>query len=514
MASVPRLVVLVSYDQYRGDYPGRFAGIASTRGFNRIANEGTTFQSCYYDHANLMTGPGHAVLLTGCYPHRSGVPANDVCDVASGRCFYCAEDSTHGLAPMLLRVPTIGDLLRAKNPASRVIGIAMKDRAAILMAGHDPSAVLWFDPTVLGFTTSTYYHRPPWLALLNGAVRADVYAGHTWRAGIPDSLRPAADDVEGEGAMRSGRRTFPHRLPGLTDTAAFVDDFIRTPYSVTYLFDAAREILRRERLGQDSVPDLLCIGVSNTDYVGHTFGPDSREVQEMYRACDTTLANLIEELDHRVGREHYVLIVTSDHGVCPIPELVRRLGPPGVAVDAGRFSERAVGAAVDSALTARYGRPSGRWIRRIMEPAVVLADAALAERGVDRAEAAEVARSATRSVEGVLYAVTHRELVAGQRPPSVDAADWHRILNSFDADRSGDVVFYPRRYWLIGPTPASHGTPHDYDRFVPLMLLGGGIPASLVTETVSPADIAPTLAKWLDVDLGTVDGAVLPLDGP
>jgi arylsulfatase A-like enzyme len=511
----PRLVVVVSYDQFRGDFPSTFARFASSRGFNRVMREGVWFPNCFFRHASLMTGPGHATLLTGCYPHRHGIPANDICDASLGRCLYCADDTSGVRSPFLLRVPTVGDVLRASDSRSKVAAIAYKDRSAILMAGRSAYPVLWFDGNAGGFVTSTFYRQPPWLSILNSTLPFTRWSNHTWRTGIPDSLSPATDDVDGEGALTSGKRVFPHRMPDAQSAPRdYVADFIRSPYAVTHLFDAARELMRRERLGQDTVPDILCIGVSQTDFLGHTFGPDSREVQEMYRACDTTLAGYIDYLDDVIGREHYVLMITSDHGVAPIPEVIRRAGEAqGVTIDAGRLRRAMLRRVVDSTLSASFGTAdSVRWVRTIHEPALYLDHDSCLQRGVNPASAADVAARALRGIHGLQIAMPTVHMVRGDSchegvPPEMCAY----VKNAVDTERSGDVVFFPQRYWIVGATPATHGTPHDYDRHVPLMLFGGGFSGGRRTHDVSPADIAPTIATWLGLDLGDVDGVPLPL---
>ncbi len=490
-----------------------FARVATPRGFNRVIREGAWFSNCSFRYASMMTGPGHATLLTGCYPHRHGIPANDFCDASANRCLYCAEDTVHGRSPALLRVPTIGDALRAASPLSKVAAIAIKDRAAILMSGTSAYPVLWFDAQAGGFVTSTYYRTPPWLGLLNSSMPFTRWTNHTWRAGIPDSLSPAIDNVEGEGALTSGRRTFPHRMPDAATAADdYAADFVRSPFSVTYLFDAAREVMRREKLGQDSATDILCIGVSTTDMLGHTFGPDSREVQELYRACDSTLANYIDYLDDVVGRQHYVLVITSDHGVAPIPEVIRRASEAqGVEIDAGRLRRAELIRVIDSALNGRYGGGAS-WVREVHEPAIYLNHALCEERSVDPGQAAETAAQALRNIHGVQIAIPTAHIATGMPcQDSIPAELCAFVRAAVDADRSGDIVVFPRRYWIFGSTPATHGTPHDYDRHVPLMLFGGGIPAGTIAADVSPADIAPTLAQWLGLRLGDVDGVPLPL---
>lgn len=515
-AERPRLVVVVSYDQLRGDMPTTFSRFVSQRGFERVKREGAWFDSCYYDQAAMMTAPGHATLLTGCYPHRTGITGNDMCDRRTLTCGQSVEDAVFGTAPVLLKVPTLGDILRANSPRSKVVSIAYKDRAAVLMGGHEPTCALWFDSDSLEFVTSPYYTRPAWLSTINADLRAERFQGYTWRAGIADSLQPAVDDVAEEGDFSNGRRAFPHRLADAEQREAFALDFLSSPFSVTHLFDVVVEVMRRERLGQDTVPDVLAIGVSSTDILGHQFGPDSREVQEMYAGCDTTLARFIDVLDATVGREKYVLVITSDHGVAPIPELVARQGEPqGVRFDAGRLRGADVRRTLDSALTSAYGKPQATtWIKSFIPPSLFLDSAVCAERTVSLAQAATTAAGALRSIHGIAYVATHDELRNGQLDSTIPSTYARSMLQAFHPDRCGDVVFYPREYWIFGGNVATHGTPYDYDRHVPLMFLGAGFTGGRITTRVAPVDIAPTLAQMLGLALEDVDGGIAPGLGP
>jgi hypothetical protein len=506
--------VVVSFDQMRGDYPEAFRRfLTTTRGFGRIMDQGAWFDHCYFDQASMMTAPGHATLLTGCYPWKTGITANDMCERSTRTCAQSVHDATYGTSPVMLKVPTLGDALRARDKRSKVVSIAFKDRAAVLMGGHDPTCALWYDTDSMAFVTSDYYQRPPWLSVFNAALPLEQYAGRTWRAGIPDSLQPAYDDIEEEGTLSSGRRTFPHRMPRSDDRENFAIDVLSSPFSVTFLFDAAVEVMRRERLGQDTVPDVLSIGVSTTDILGHQFGPDSREVQELFVGCDTTLARFIDVLDARVGREHYVLVITSDHGVAPIPEYLARQGEPqGVTVDAGRMRATDVVQAIDSALTSRFGTPAGRsYVRAFLPPSVHLDTVQLVERGIDVDQAVATVITTLRSMHGIQYAIARRDLIAQRCSPDVPREHCRYIMQAFDAERCGDVIIVPRQYWIFGGNVATHGTPYDYDRHVPLMFFGAGIAGGRITDHVAPVDIAPTLAKMLGVNLADVDGMVLRL---
>ena len=513
----PRLVVVVSFDQFRGDYPERFETIYPTSGgFRRIMREGATFSNCRYDHANNITGPGHAVLLTGCYPVRTGIVGNDFCDLKAGTCGYCAQDTSGVFGAGKLLVPTLGDLLRRISPQSKVVGIGLKDRAAILMAGSSATSCVWYDANARRWTSSASYPQPPWLSTLNATNNVERYVGAVWTPlpVPPDVPVMPPDSVPEEGAYPGGSNAFPHRVLAPTHPK-FMASIAISPFSMEMLFDATREVIDREKLGRDDKPDLLCVGVSTTDYVGHVFGPDSREVMDMYARADRELDELIGHLDRRVGRKNYILVITSDHGVAPIPEILQRQAEQQRAsIDAGRIREAEIQSRIDSVLTKQFGAlpKNGSYVREIFEPSIYLNWSVIPDDQRERA-VAEATR-AVASHPGIGIAIASDSIIAGRRPESIDEQTWSAIRSSTFAGRTGEVVMYPKQYWIIGGNVATHGTPYDYDRWVPMMWFGGSIAPGSSSARCAPVDIAPTLAKMLRVRLDNVDGRPLPLHMP
>lgn len=509
----PRLVVVVSFDQHRGDFYPSFQRFIGAKGFSRIAREGVVFDRCYYNHANNITGPGHAAIMSGCYPWKTGIVGNDFCDARTGVCGYCADDATGRKSAANLEVPTLGDVLRKASPRSKVIGLSLKDRASILMAGKSASACVWYDPRSGGWTTSSAYASPSWLPELRRTVDARTYAGAVWRTEIPDSLAPAQDDVVGEGSIPGNRdrHVFPYAISAPITSDTFTTQVALSPFSMRMLFDAARIVIARERLGKDKHPDVLCLGVSTPDYVGHLYGPDSREVQELYVHADREIARLIDDLDQRVGRANYLLVITSDHGVGPIPEVIRQASAQQrAAVDAGRLRSSELKLLINTTLTQHFGAPiGGSWVEQVMPPSIYLRDSALL--AVNRQEVIDTVVSVLRRHPHLAIVATPSSLLDGVVPPGVDPTTAAAIRRSMHRERSGDVVIYPKRYWIFGSNPATHGTPYDYDQWVPLMLIGNRITTRSTDATVAPVDIAPTLAKMLGIRMQNVDGVELPI---
>lgn len=471
--------------------------------------EGAVFTSCRYEHANNITGPGHATLLSGCYPARTGIVGNDFCDLADGSCGYCAQDSAGIYSAAKLLVPTLGDRLRSRNPKSKVVGIAIKDRAAILMAGRSATTCLWYDAAGRRWTSSAAYPQPPWLSQLNANNNIDKFIGAVWDP-ITPSTRP--DSVDGEGAFPGGTNAFPHRILDPSH-AKFIASILISPFSMEMLFDATRAVIDRERLGKDDHPDVLCVGVSTTDYAGHVFGPDSREIEDMYARADRHIEQLLVHLDAKVGRKNYLLVVSSDHGVAPIPEIIRRQAEQQRAtIDAGRIREAEIQRLIDSALAQTIGAlddVTQSYVREIFEPSIYLNWKVIPEH--NRQVAIDVAVRAVMSHPGIGVAIASDSITAGRRPQGIDEQTWNYIRNSTFAGRTGEVVMYPKPYWIIGGNAATHGTPYDYDRWVPLMWYGAGIAPKSSDTPCAPVDIAPTLAELLGIDLTGVDGQVLPL---
>ena len=511
----PRLVVVISFDQLRGDMVTRNLEHFGSDGFARIIREGARYDSCFFTYANTSTGPGHAVIGTGCDPRTHGVVANDLCDRSRQRCFYCANDTAGNPSPFPLLKPTVGERLRATDPLCKVVGIGLKDRSVILMSGHNATACVWFDPSTLRYTSQGEYSEPAWLDDANRRYPIAAYTRRVWDT-TDLKGKGARDDAPWEQVLRAGSRTFPHMMPAEEDEG-FAYDVQNAPFSMENVFDVSMWAIEAEGLGLDDHPDILNIGVSTTDYAGHTFGPDSREMQEMLIHADDYLATFIDFLDDVVGREHYRLIVTSDHGVAPVPELLLTSPSPDVPpIDAGRIDPGRLRRVIDSTLTANYGDPSPRsWIMQMHLPFIYLDPATARERGVAIEDLADTVKRCLLTIKGIETIVTREEMMSRGMPNGVDPQAYGFIARSFHPDRSADVMVYPKRYWVISKATAAHQSYHDYDRWVELMVLGAGrsneeLSSNSKRRAVSPADIAPTIAAWLGIDLGDVDGRPLP----
>lgn len=513
-SEVPRLAVVIAIDQLRSDYLDRFREHFGDGGFRRFLEHGAYMTEGRFRHAVTKTCAGHATLATGTSPSTNGMIANDWWNLAEGREEYCARDDdaplvgieAEGRSPKNLIGATVGDVLKLSNEGrSKVASVSGKDRAAITMGGHAGDAVFWMEDTL--FVTSRYYasELPAWALRFNASGRVTSYFDRTWDR----VLAEAAYDVQGEDDVPWERdeggmgRTFPHRLDNLEDAPGehYVDAFEHTPFQDEVVVAFAEELVEAEGLGADEIPDLLAIGLSSTDRVGHTFGPDSHEMLDHMVRTDRLLARLFEMLDARVGLERVVAVLTADHGVAPIPEFVRAT-MPGIPV--GRLDPDDVRGAAESAMVRRFGAPpsgastsAASWVAHQDGPYVYLDEALLEERGIDVVAAEAVVAAALEGVEGVKEVYTRSTLTTRRAHGDVSP-----VVLSFHPERSGHVMYvtYPYVIEEDDPDGTTHGSPWNYDQAVPIAFYGAGIRAGVHSGDAYVIDIAPTLSHLLRVD--------------
>jgi hypothetical protein len=529
----PRLLVLVVFDQMRGDYLTRWDAHHAPDGFRRLLHKGAWYSQCHYPYAATMTGPGHSSLLTGATPAVHGIIANEWYDRKESAEVYCAshprftrvppapppekpdkpttpKDQTAeelpplqrkvggAGAPVRLLAPTLGDLLKsATHGQSKVIGLSLKDRSALLPAGQCPDGAYWFDTADGMFVTSNYYRDrlPKWLTAFNQSGAAKRWHNQTWTRLHPDlDYTPLSgpDDSPGEskGANQGIKFPHPYNEAGKPANKKYYEALTCSPAGNDLLLDVVRLAIRHEKLGADDVPDLLNLSFSSNDLVGHAWGPDSQEVMDITLRSDLIVRDLLKLLDEQVGAGNYLLALSADHGICPLPEWSQRHGHP----DAVRINAVKLLIGAETHLRGYFGHPhelTTRWIEGIGYPWIYVNERVCAARHIPVAEVARELAKWLSEQEG-LTAYDRAQLTE----PSSDPVR-QKLRASFHPDRAGDVAMVLRPYCLLGTslTGTTHGTPHPYDTYVPLVFYGTGVTPGERREVVPPQIIAAVLAQ-------------------
>jgi predicted AlkP superfamily pyrophosphatase or phosphodiesterase len=507
----PRLLVVVVADQFRADYLTTFAPHWRA-GVRTMLAEGAVFRRAEYPYRHTDTCAGHFTIGTGTLPRTHGMIADAWWDAESRRNIECTDDEkaqpvTYGLASKLgksarrLLVPTLADELRQQKPGARVASLSLKSRSAIGLAGRAGDAVTWFEetPGVGSFMTSTAFSAQP-VSAVKAFLDRDSFEkdfGRVWGLRDPEDLYRSADAGIGERPRAPRIGLFPHVTKPLTDSRNDAFTLWReSPFPDEYLARMAIHLVDAFALGQRQGTDFLGVGFSATDTVGHPFGPDSRELEDTAARLDDALGALIRHLDAKIGRANYVLAFSADHGVAPIP-----VTHGGGLVAADDVRER-----IEVVLTRHFGKAPTRWlVTGGSQP--LLAEGAMARLVAQPEVMAEVERAA-ESVPGVERLLRTDTLSETSRDPLIRMAALSHMRG-----RGGDFVIVPKRYWLVtgraGVAGTNHGSPYEYDRHVPLILLGGGIRAGRNDRAATPADIAPTLAKLAQVRMSKAEGRVL-----
>ena len=490
----PKLLLILVIDQFRYDYLVRFRPQFVAGGFDLLLKGGASFADCRYNYATTATGPGHATLLTGAYSNVHGIIGNEWYEPSLHRLVNCVEDqntklvsepdgptATPGASPHYLIGSTLGDELRAAtNFRSKVLTVSLKDRSAILMGGHSPSAAYWYDAGSGRFLTSTYYMStlPSWVAMFNRNSPAKAYCGRTWSA-LPDT-------PGGNGRTLS---EFKEDANGSCPDPKFLGWLDRTPFMTEIELAFALDAVKNERLGQGADTDLLGVSLSVNDYVGHAFGPYSLQVADVTLRTDRYLASFFAELDKLVGLKNVWIALSADHGVAPNPKFIQdhKWGP-------GHAPPALIRNAVEEAMAATFGR--GKWVEGTDGFYLYLDYQALKNHHIHLSQAEEVAAKAAASAPGVMAAFTRTQLLTGSLPslPFARAAS-----NSFNPKRGGDVflVLDPYALPISGSEETSHGSPWNYDSQVPLLLWGSAFRPGVYLSYCQPVDLAATLAATL-----------------
>lgn len=500
-AARPQLVVLVVIDGLPMRQVTGYRDQLAPDGFARFLDRGRWFTDAHYAHGHTVTAAGHSVMLSGAYPQRSGIISNEWRDPVTGDPVYNTGDAAYqyidsptaplsGTSPRNLKVETLGDLLRTRSPASKVIGISGKDRGAILPAGHKGTAYMYMTETGR-FASSTYYMpaHPQWVTDFNAAKPADAFFKKTWAPLLPESAyaRSVPDGQSWQVASGNGNK-LPAVIGDKMDAPGprFYGNLLASPFGDELTLAFARAAVTNEELGQRGVTDILSVSLSSHDYVNHAFGPESRLSHDHTLQLDRHLQAFFQFLDKTVGAGNYVLALTADHGFTDTPEWAITQGR-----DAGRFTNGPALAVVNGALAARFGVDKLAW--NFSASGLLLNEKLAADKGLKFAEVQAAARDELLKLPGVAAVFTREQLLGSDTTtPFLEA-----MRKSYDPTRAAQLQIVLKPGWIFSYRAggSTHGSPYDYDTHVPLLFWGPGyVGQGEVKTRVEVADLAPTLA--------------------
>ncbi|GAC1490534.1 MAG: alkaline phosphatase family protein [Flavisolibacter sp.] len=495
----PKLVVGIVIDQMRYDYLNKYNKEYSSGGFKKFYSEGYVYNNHHYNYAPTVTGPGHASIFTGTSPAIHGIIGNEWYDAVNKRTVYCAEDS-HVIpigtnnkdcqrSPSLMLSTTIGDQLRIHTSMqSKVIGIALKDRGAILSAGHLANGAFWLDFTSANFVTSSYYKDalPEWVNQFNNKKLANHYLNQTWSLLRPVSDYPETDDVPYEKLFKGETKSvLPYDLNKLKANNG-IGVIANTPWGNNLTVDFAIAAIEGEHLGQNKNTDMLTLSFSAPDYMGHQFGPHSREIHDMYIRLDLELKRLIDYLDKTFGLKNIIIFLTADHGAADVPAYIKS--------NTRYYSENKIKASLNNALLKDWGTDS--LIENVSNLQIFLNHSLMHVKHISEDNILATCRQNLQRLDGIYDIISSRQLGSC---PWVDEF-CTVIKNGYNPKRSGDLILMGEPGWigdysLAGGT--THGSPFIYDTHVPMLWMGWGIRNGSSYQKTETPDIAPTLAALL-----------------
>ncbi|WP_268035045.1 alkaline phosphatase PafA [Algoriphagus sp. PAP.12] len=505
-AEKPKLVVGIIVDQMRQEYLYRFADRYSDGGFKKLIGEGFMMKNGHYNYIPTYTGPGHASVYTGTTPATHGIIGNNWYVRSLDKSIYCAEDSTvyniggtpasGQISPRNLLTTTITDELRfSTNKRSKVVGLAIKDRGASLPAGHLGDAY-WYDSNNGEFMTSSYYKEdlPAWVKDFNAQKNPDKYLSQTWETLYSiDTYINSIDDNNDFEAPFVGKDTptFPYDLNALRENNGGYGLIASTPFGNQLTLDFALAALEGEKLGEGDVTDFLAVSFSSTDYVGHRFGPTSKELEDIYLRLDLQIESLLNHLDEKLGEGNYVVFLSADHGVADVATYMESQNVP-----AGNLNVGYVVSQVKGYMNTVYGE--GDWVLNASNEQIFLNHKLIRDNKLNLADIEEELATFLLRFRGIKEVYTAHTL----KTNSFTELRPHLLQMGYNHKASGDIMLILEPSWLTGGARGtSHGTGFSYDTNVPILFYGWNIPHGSSTRYATITDIAPTLSMLLEIRL-------------
>jgi len=504
LKTTPKLMVGIVVDQMRYDYISRFWEGYGTGGFKRLVGEGFNFKNNHFNYAPTSTGPGHASVYTGTTPTTHGIIGNDWYDKILGASVYCVSDNTYAsvgstttagqMSPKQLLTTTISDQLRLHTQGrSKVIAIALKDRGAVLPGGHMANAAYWFQGKNEGsWISSTFYmeNLPSWVAAFNKSDTAGSYK-KPWNLLKPEPTYTGGPDKSNYEGVFKGEleAVFPHDLPALWEANGGYDILKGTAYGNSLTTDFAIAALKGEQLGKGTDTDFLALSYSSTDYVGHQFGVNSREVEDTYYRLDQDLERLLNALDKQVGKGNYTLFLTADHAAVQVPTFLKDQRIP-----AGYFDSKSFAASLNDYVLNEYG--SEDIIENISNNQVFLNRELLKNLDIHADDIQEDLAQFMMLDPSIERAYTATQMWEQAYTTGIP----YILQNGYNLKRSGDVLFVFKAALIsYSTTGSTHGSPYIYDTHTPLLFFGKGIKQGSTVTRSEISDIAPTVAAFLGI---------------
>lgn len=503
----PKLVVGIVVDQMRYDYLTRFYDKFSEDGFKRLLNDGFNCENANFNQIPTYTAVGHTAIYTGATPDIHGIISNNWYDKFLKKSIYCVDDFNYGAvgtnkeneqkSPYRLKTTTITDELRlAQNMNNKTISIGIKDRSAVLPGGHTSNGSYWFIGKDEGkFITSSFYmdQLPKWVNDFNNSGLATKYVSQKWETLYPiDTYTESiADDNEFEAPFQGEEKpVFPHDLPNLRDQNMNFDLIKDTPFGNSIVAEFAKAAIKNEKLGKGEFTDFLAISFSSTDYIGHRFGVDSKEVEDTYLRLDKDISDFLEYLDAEVGENNYTLFLTADHAAVQVPAYLNSLKIPGGYIELNDFKNYIL------ELIKKHFN-SIELIENVSNFQVFLNKEKIAELNLDANYIAQVLADEIINYKGVLKVVTAHTL---QNTNFIDGV-LKNLQNGYHQKLSGDILIVPNPATIIySRTGSTHGSGYSYDTHVPIIFYGYGIKKGRSKKYIAITDIAPTLANLLQIE--------------
>lgn len=502
----PKLVVGIVVDQMRFDYLYKYWNKFGDGGFKKLVNDGYQCKNLQYNYVPTYTGPGHSSIYTGTTPDRHGIISNDWFNRETNSGIYCTDDKTvktigsstekvGQMSPRNLLSTTVGDELRvASMLKSRVYGIALKDRAAILPAGHIANAAYWFDGESGNWVSSSFYGNtlPDWITRFNKQQKAMTYLNQNWKPLLPieQYTESLADQTTYETPFKGTTSvTFPYDLKKLMDKNGGQNLIRSTPFGNSLTNDFALELIKNEKLGQGNYTDMLCVSFSSTDYVGHQFGTDAVETEDVYLRLDADLKILLDSLEALIGKENLLVFLSADHGGATVPSYLMDLRTPG-----GYMNYGPVESELKTWLKTQTGIDSN--IIGIFNDQVYLNEKALKANGTNISETELLVADWLLNVKGIHSSITASDLRRNEFTRGTN----HFIQKGFHPKRSGNVIITLEPNWMeYHQTGTTHGSPYNYDTRVPMLWYGWKIEHGESVLPYNIEDIAPTISWMLNI---------------